>query len=360
VVDFLTLRAGDAPAQVLRQVSVDRLLSEIGDLALGVGVDESACERNTHGNGDVLLGHAGLGENTGGSDEVLVERPGCGVAVLGLAVEEEDAVGTVQSVARSLDVACVLVGAAVVGAERGGVALERGGAGGVSGRSAVAARVDDLGADCRGGARGVGDVSRDSSSGRILVRAAQVDLDVCADGGEKGGDDSSADNILKLVEHVLAVGLRLRCCATLGGTSGGGGAGAVQPVDLALDGARAAVGVGEFGVGVLEDRPVADLVGGPEVAVGVPVERRQGRVGILSLAGRNGPGGVRSVLGTTVRVRVDSLPEREETVNHHVVKPEARVECGSREVSHVASRGGGRARATKSRVDGVVNALERV
>lgn len=43
-----------------------------------------------------------------------------------------------------------------------------------------------------------------------------------------------------------------------------------------------------------------------------------------------------------------------------MVKPEARVECGGRKVGHVSGRGGRRTRATKSRVDGVVDALERV
>ena len=79
VVDRLALRAGDAPAQVLRQVLVDGLLGEIGDLALRVGVDEGAGEGHAHGDGDVLLGHARLGEDSGGADQILVEGPGGGV-----------------------------------------------------------------------------------------------------------------------------------------------------------------------------------------------------------------------------------------------------------------------------------------
>lgn len=90
------------------------------------------------------------------------------------------------------------------------------------------------------------------------------------------------------------------------------------------------------------------------------MERSQRRVGILDLASRDSPSGVGSTLGGAVRVGVDSLPHGEETVNVHVVKPEAGVESGGGKVSHVASRGTARSRAAKSRVDSVVDALERV
>lgn len=127
---------------------VDRILSKIRNVALGVLVDESTGERDAHGNNDILAGHTGLSEDTSWSNEVLVFRPGQRVGVFGLAVEDEDAVGAVKRVAGGLDVANVLVRTAVVGTERGRVVLQSGSVGRVRRRGAVAS-VDDGGADGR-------------------------------------------------------------------------------------------------------------------------------------------------------------------------------------------------------------------
>jgi len=369
-IDLLTLGANDAPLEPLLQVVVDGLLGKIGNSALGVLVDKGAGERDAHGDGDVLLCHARLGENTGGSDEVLVESPGQRVGVLGLAVEDEDAVGTVERVARSLDVANILVRATVVGTERSRVVLQNGSVGRVRGRSAVAS-VKDGGADGRSLGSLVGDSSGNSArhrSGSSAAgdRAVLVRTEAKAERGTESrhgssrcsSGDSAIHNIALLVEIILAVSLGLG--GTLAGSCSGSSTRTVQLVDCAHDSLRAAITVGEFRVGVLEDLPVANLVRSPEVAIGVPVEGSQGRVGVLHLASRDSPGSVRSSLRRAVGVWVNALPQSEETVNVHVVKPESRVEGCSRKVGHVASGNTGRARSTKSGVDGVVDALEGV
>ena len=376
-VDFLALGTDDAPLKLLLQVVVDRVLGKIRNVTLGVLVDEGTGERNTHSDDDVLASHAGLGEDTSGSNEVLVERPGKRIRVLGLAVEDEDAVGTVERVARSFDVADVLVRATVVGTERSRVVLQSGSVGRER-RGGTVTSVDDGSANSRSLGSLVGGSSGDSiagcrsgsslAGGRAIVAKAESKAERGTGIGTESrhgsrscsSGDSAVDNIGVLVESILAVSQGLRLCGTLAGSSGGSCTRTVEPVDGALDSPGASITVGEFRVGVLEDLPVANLVGGPEVAVGVPVERSQGRVGILHLTSGNSPGSVGSSLRRAVGVGVYALPQSKETVNHHVMEPETGVEGCSGKVGHVASGDTARAGSTESGVNGVVDALEGV
>ena len=249
----MALGTDDTPLKLLLQVVVDRILGKIRNVALGVLIDECTGEWDSHGNNDILASHTGLSEDTGRSNEVLVFRPGQRVGVFRLAVEDKDAVGAIQRVARSLNVANVLVRTTVVGTERSGVVLQGGSVGRVR-RGGAVASVDKTGADGGGlgrlaGRSSGGGLARCRSGSSLAVigaliakaeseaeRGTGTSTESRRSSGSSSGGDSTIDNVAVLVESILAVGLGLWRGGTLAGSSGGSCARTVQPVDGALDG----------------------------------------------------------------------------------------------------------------------------
>ena len=82
----------------------------------------------------------------------------------------------------------------------------------------------------------------------------------------------------------------------------------------------------------------------------VAVEGLQRRVDILDASGGDCISGVSLASRVNVSVRVDFLPDGEETIDIGMVKPEYRVKCRDAEVTHVARPEGA--------VDNIVDVFE--
>lgn len=323
----------DLPVQVLGHVGDGVLLAHAGQGTRSALVLEVTGQWNGASNLEVWVGHVTACKDTDSTDHVLVVDPVGAVVGLWLTVKHVDVVGAVETVARSLDVADVLVLAAVWSLERR-----------KDGRVLAKARERTSRARLvgRSGGRG-GWVWNSFAAGVGGTRVAHGAL-----GGGAGGRRGSG-----VVVGVAVLDL-------LGDVAGSGvGVASVQLVDKGNDGVSAAIASQELWVGVLEDGPVLDVVGGPEVG-GILAVWLEGRVGALGRAAGNSPSRVRSDLRSTVAVGVDGLPDGEEAVDVGVVEPEDGVEGRERQVGHVATRDTVAAGTTRGRVDSVVDALQAV